>query len=185
MASRRATRSANASIVKSASGRARRVQAISSTRRTSLAPLISSAASSSTVSTRARRSAGCSPKAAASAASASACSEPPSNSSARAPATQATYTSRTCATRSRVSSSRSFPSSTCARISPYSSATSRSAMARENSPRIWSETSPKSERASSACTAPLPKTLSCSSVDNASRMPPFAWRATMASASSS
>ena len=79
---------------------------------------ISSAASSSTVSTRARRSAGCSPKAAASAASASACSEPPSNSSARAPATQATYTSRTCATRSRVSSSRSFPSSTCARISP-------------------------------------------------------------------
>ena len=57
--------------------------------------------------------------------------------------------------------------------------------AASRSPRIWSETSPKSERASSACTEPLPKTLSCSSVDNASRMPPLAWRATMASASSS
>ena len=182
-ASRRARRSASASRVKSVSGRASLVSAISSTRRGSDALRISSAASSSTVSARARRSAPSNRRA--SSTSAATSSGVPSNSSVLGPAIAAVYTSRTCATRSCVSSIKSLPSSACTRTRPNSPTVSRTAILQANSESTVEATSPSSERASSTRTEPSPNTESCSSVESASRMPPRAWRATISSASSS
>ena len=175
--------SASDSSVRSDSGRAILVSAISRTRRWLVAVRISLEASPRMVSTRAIRSA--EPNAAASDERFASSSGDAAMTLDGSPTTAVTYTSRMRDASSRANCSRSRPSEASRETSSKSDATSLSAIAFVTLPRTAPFASPKRSWVAESVIAPSPKTETCSSEVRASRIPPRAWRTISSSAASS
>ena len=168
------TRSARESSVMSLLGRARRVRAISSTRRWLVAVRISLPASLMTASAREMRST--EPKARASSLRFCSSSSVASTTPGFAPTADTTYTSRRCPASSRENCRRSRPDVTSPETASNRVGTFLSAIAQATLTSIDPETSPRRSCAESIEMFPSPNTESFSSVESASRMPPRAWR---------